>query len=120
MEAVDASPLWELINAKFGITEAQERYNLVRDMCSLEIQDPDYFAFQTKWQHFDAAARRLNLTYDDMHHDLFLQGLRNWQKHYIGIRLDEFFATGTSNRPIHVLGARDLRSSSISALIWPL
>jgi len=100
LEAVDASPLWELINAKFGITEAQERYNLVRDMCSLEIEDSDYFAFQTKWQHFDAAARRLNMTYDDIHHDLFLQGLRNWQKHYIGIRLDEFFATGTSNRPI--------------------
>jgi hypothetical protein len=100
LETVDASPLWELINAKFGITEAQERYNLVRDMCSLEIQDSDYFTFQTKWQHFDVAARRLKLTYDDIHHDLFLQGLRNWQKHYVGIKLNEFFTTGTSNRPI--------------------
>jgi hypothetical protein len=88
LEADDASPLWELINSKFRITEAQERYNFVRDICSMEIQDSNYFAFQTKWQHFDAAARRLNLTYDDIRHDLFPQGLRGWQKYYVRIRLD--------------------------------
>jgi hypothetical protein len=109
LEADDASPLWELINSKFGITEAQERYNLVRDMSSTEIQDSDYFEYQTRWQHFDAAAKRLNLTYDDIHHDLFLQGLRGWQKHYVKIRLDEYFATGTASKPIQNIDLDSLK-----------
>lgn len=39
-----AAYLWGQINAKFCITEARERYQFVRDLTSLKLQDGDYFA----------------------------------------------------------------------------
>lgn len=70
--AKSAAMLWDSITARFGTTKAQERYNLLRDMCALKLDGLDYMGHQAKWLKLMADLDRLDVTIDDVKHDLFI------------------------------------------------
>jgi hypothetical protein len=74
-----SATLWESIIARFGLTKAQERYNLLRDACALKLEGSDYFTYQSKWLKIRADLRNLEVSIDDVVHDLFIQNLGLWQ-----------------------------------------
>jgi hypothetical protein len=100
--------LWESIVARFGLTKAQERYNLLRDACALKLEGSDYFTYQSKWLKFRADLRNLEVSIDDVIHDLFIQNLGSWQAAFVKTRLDEFFATGGNGESIDNIDIDDL------------
>jgi len=73
----NAAALWESVVTGFGITKAQERYNLLRDMCALKLEGSDYMSHQAQWLAYIAALDDLDVTVDDIKHDLFILSLRN-------------------------------------------
>jgi Reverse transcriptase (RNA-dependent DNA polymerase) len=96
----NAAALWASVVTRFGITKAQERYNLLRDMCALKLDGSDYMSHQTQWLAYMAALDDLDVTVDDVKHDLFLLSLGNWQSQFVKTKLDDFFASGGNGEPI--------------------
>ena len=75
----NAAALWESVVTGFGITKAQERYNLLRDMCALKLEGSDYISHQAQRLAYIAALDDLDVAVDDIKYDLFILSLRNWQ-----------------------------------------
>lgn len=103
-----SADLWESILIRFGLTKAQERYNLLHDMCTLKLEGSDYINHQSKWLQIKADFQSLQISVDDILHDLFLQSLGTWQSAFVKTKLDEFFTTGGSGTPIRNLDIDDL------------
>lgn len=100
--------LWEAIIACFGITKAQERYNLLREICALKLDGSDYMGHQAKWLSLMADFDRLDVSIDDVKHNLSIQSLGQWQSRFVKTKLNEFFATGGGGAPIKNLDLGDL------------
>ncbi|OKP10303.1 hypothetical protein PENSUB_4271 [Penicillium subrubescens] len=109
--AENAATLWASVVTNFGMTRAQERYNLLRDMCALKLEGSDYMAYQTQWLHYMATLRNLSVTVEDVMHDMFLLGLGNWQSQFVKTKLDEFFASGGNGEPIVNLNLKQLMTA---------
>ncbi|KAF7174611.1 hypothetical protein CNMCM6106_009513 [Aspergillus hiratsukae] len=105
--------LWDSITARFGTTKAQERYNLLRDMCALKLDGSDYMGHQAKWLKLMADLDRLDVTIDDVKHDLFIQSLGSWQSGFVKSKLDEFFATGVAIPSADTVAEAYKRSTSL-------
>jgi hypothetical protein len=74
----------------------------------LKDEDNKFTLYQAKFKRIEAKIKRLDITAQDILHDVFLLNLGNYQNAFINSRLDEFFATGSQEEPIKNLDLDDL------------
>ncbi|OJD21683.1 hypothetical protein ACJ73_06977 [Blastomyces percursus] len=94
LEADNAAALWEKIDIEYAISLAEERVNISKELTRLQVRDSDYLAFQRRFRYLVARHKELCRGTQDIYHDLFLNGLRDYQKMFVKSRLDDFFSTG--------------------------
>ncbi|OJD11924.1 hypothetical protein ACJ73_09434, partial [Blastomyces percursus] len=106
LEPDNAAALWETIGLEYAVSLAEERLNITRELATLHVKDNDYLAFQRRYRYLIARHKELGVTAEDIHYDMFLISLREYQKVFVKMRLDEFFATGKD--PIRIIDIDDL------------
>ncbi|OJD09981.1 hypothetical protein ACJ73_09989 [Blastomyces percursus] len=94
LEADNAAALWDKINIEYGISLAEEHVNVFREFTRLQVRDNDYLSFQRRFRYLVARHKELCQGTEDVYHDLFLNGLREFQKTFVKSRLDNFYSTG--------------------------
>ncbi|KAN0074098.1 hypothetical protein V8E54_008035, partial [Elaphomyces granulatus] len=100
--------LLEQITNLIGVKRSRERYDLIREWLALKVEDNDFTSYQAKFKRIETKVKNLNITAQDILHDVFLLNLGNYQNAFINSRLDEFFATGSQHEPIQNLDLDDL------------
>ncbi|OJD09530.1 hypothetical protein ACJ73_10250, partial [Blastomyces percursus] len=94
LEADNAAALCDKINIEYAISLAEERVNVFRELTRLQVRDGDYLSFQRRFRYLVARHKELCQGTEDVYHDLFLNGLREFQKTLVKSRLDDFYSTG--------------------------
>src|SRR5882762_1916499 len=93
----------------FGISAAKERYLLIQELTTLKLRGNDWTQYLNRYREIQSRLEELNVTKEDIEHDLFLIGLGSWNSAFVRTRLDEFFATGQRSQPIKNLNLKDLQ-----------
>jgi hypothetical protein len=73
-ESTLAVDLWSRITSTYGLSAAEERLMTVKALLDINPQG-NYPAMVRDFQHIAAKLRRLNMSFDDMIHDIFLCSL---------------------------------------------
>ena len=92
MDAKNPIPYWQRLYAHFGTSPAEERLNLIRSLASLRVRNGDYPEALQRYRSYCQRLKQMNVTSDDMIHDLFLTMLGNYSQDYVQLRLDTHFA----------------------------
>jgi hypothetical protein len=88
-----AAELWARITSTFGLSAAEERLLTVKALLDINPQG-NYPAMIRDFQRIAAKLRRMNLSFDDMIHDIFICSLGQWNQNFIRTQLDEFYSCG--------------------------
>jgi hypothetical protein len=92
-----AADLFIRVSECFGISAAKERYQLVQEFATLKLRDNNWTQYLNRFREIQSRFQELDVTKEDIEHDLFLIGLGSWNSAFVRTRLDEFFATGQRN-----------------------
>lgn len=88
-----AAEIWARITSTYGLSAAEERIMTVKALLDINPQD-NYPAMIRDFQRLTAKLRRMNLSFDDMIHDIFICSLGQWNQNFIRTQLDEFYSCG--------------------------
>lgn len=106
LELDNAAALWRKIAAVYGISLAEERLNIIKELTTLHVKNNNYLLYERRFRYLVARHKELAGDPIDIYHDLFLIGLRNYQKAFVQTHLDKFYATGQD--PISNINIDDL------------
>ncbi|KAI9038199.1 uncharacterized protein KD926_011138 [Aspergillus affinis] len=88
-----AAEIWARITSTYGLSAAEERIMTVKALLDINPQG-NYPAMIRDFQRIAAKLRRMNLTTDDLIHDIFICSLGQWNQNFIRTKLDEFYSSG--------------------------
>ncbi|QSS49645.1 hypothetical protein I7I53_10056 [Histoplasma capsulatum var. duboisii H88] len=106
LELDNAAALWRKIAAVYGISLAEERLNITKELTTLCVKNNNYLLYERRFRYLAARYKELVRDPSDILHDLFLIGLRDYQKAFVQTHLDKFYATGQD--PISNINIDDL------------
>ena len=92
-DSILAAELWARITSTYGLSTAEERLMTVKALLDINPQG-NYPAMIRDFQRIGAKLKRMNLSFDDIFHDIFLCSLGLWQQSFVRTKLDEFFSCG--------------------------
>ena len=83
---VDRTNLFDILDhckAKYGISPAKERLDLVKALLELTIQGDDYRSLLLKFRNIMQRLQAMEITADDFFHDLFIAAIKDHSKLYV-------------------------------------
>ena len=87
--------IWAQIATLFDRSTGEECMRLTTELKELYLKDSDYLAYQS---YFNRIFDRLHTigedSFENLKHDLFFIGLRDWNKAFIKGKLDDVYSTG--------------------------
>jgi hypothetical protein len=99
-----AAELWARITLTFGLSKAEERLMTVKALLDINPQG-NYPAMIRDFQRIAAKLKQMDLSFNDILHDIFICSLGQWQQSFVRTKLDEFFSCGRG--PIKNLDVAD-------------
>lgn len=105
LEDRHAATIWKRLSTEYGITAAQERFQLTAELRALQLQNGDFMTYMRTFRNLRARLKNVGKEpfTEAGYHDLFLDGLGNWQKDFVQTRLHEFFTETTKDGDIKEL-----------------
>jgi hypothetical protein len=85
--------LWTRINKIYGISSAEERLMIVKDLLDLHPQG-DYVSMLLDFQRLISQLEIIDMSFSDFYHDYLICLLGQWQQQFVRTKLDEFYACG--------------------------
>ncbi|KAN0071470.1 hypothetical protein V8E54_009471, partial [Elaphomyces granulatus] len=113
LQMIDRTNLFDILDhykAEYGISPAKERLGLVKALKELTIQDGDYRNVLFKFRKIMQRLQTMEISADDLFHDLFIITIKDYNKLYVDSQLDDYFAANRT-MPINNM---DLRNNEIS------
>lgn len=88
-----AVELWARITSTYGLSAAEERLMTVKALLDINPQG-NYPAMIRDFQRITAKLKRMDLSFEDLIHDIFICSLGQWQQNFVRTKLDEFYSCG--------------------------
>lgn len=98
--------IWRRLNARYGISPAEERLVHVKTLMNLHPQG-NPAAMMRQWEGLVASMKEKQYTADDICHDIGIILLGDWQREYVRRELDALFAASEKEN-IHQLNMSEL------------
>jgi hypothetical protein len=108
LQTVDRTNLFDILDhckAKYGISPAKERLDLVKALLELTIQGDDYRSLLPKFRKIMQRLQAMEITADDFFHDLFIAAIKDHSELYVDSQLDDYFAANQT-APINNMNLR--------------
>ena len=88
-----AAELWARIASTYAPSTAEERLVTVKALLDINPQG-NYPAMIRDFQRITEKLRRMDLSFEDLIHDIFICSLGQWQQDFAHTKLDEFYSCG--------------------------
>ncbi|CBF81124.1 hypothetical protein AN5227.2 [Aspergillus nidulans FGSC A4] len=88
-----AAELWARIASTYAPSTAEERLVTVKALLDINPQG-NYPAMIRDYQRIGEKLRRMDLSFEDLIHDIFICSLGQWQQDFVHTKLDEFYSCG--------------------------
>ena len=102
LQTVDSTNLFDILDhfkAEYGISPAKERLGMVKALRELYIQNNNFNGFLFKFRKLTQRLHKMDITVEDLLHDMFITSLKDYNKQFVDSQLDDYFA---SNRTLPI------------------
>jgi hypothetical protein len=86
--------IWQALNDEYGVSKAEERLTLMKQLRDISLESNDYSQYLQKFRMLWRELGTLKITLNDLEHDFFILGLCDYQKQFVKTQLDAFYHEG--------------------------